>query len=131
MTKDNPKIEFILNNLAKLPPNVLDTAYLYATNLTSYGVDVTKSWTTAVEQMEALHKAYDQGKADALEQRLVNKPWISIHDQLPEQDIEVLATNGKHVCIAWIGGNNRWYCGDNTPVNVLAWIPLPDPAIGE
>lgn len=51
----------LLGLLAEEDTKVVATAYLYARNLITYGVDVTKEWDTAVRQTDALSKAYHDG----------------------------------------------------------------------
>jgi predicted DNA binding protein len=58
--------DFILNKLSELPQATLEIAYLYAVNLSQYGVDVANKWLTAVQQNEALNRAYERGYYDAL-----------------------------------------------------------------
>ena len=48
---------------------VLATAYLYATNYTLYGEDVTEKWLTATQNASALEKAYRKGYYDALQRQ--------------------------------------------------------------
>ena len=45
---------------------VLSTAYLYTKKFVDYGENVTKQWTTAVQQAAALHKAYNKGACDTM-----------------------------------------------------------------
>ena len=61
--------DFILNKLSELPQTTLEIAYLYAVNLSQYGVDVANKWLTAVQQNEALNRAYERGYYDALKRR--------------------------------------------------------------
>jgi hypothetical protein len=61
------KTEQLIDELLKMSPMTLLTAYLYAINLTSYGVDVTEKWLTAIQQTSALEKAYNKGYYDAME----------------------------------------------------------------
>lgn len=63
------KKEQLIEVLAKTPPMILATAYLYATNYVQYGEDVTKAWLTAVQNASALEKAYIKGYNDALQRR--------------------------------------------------------------
>ena len=56
----------IMNELNELDYEVLSTAYLYAKNFHSYGVDVTEKWLTATQQSAALSKAYRDGYYDGL-----------------------------------------------------------------
>ena len=62
----------LLDLLAKESTMVLSTAYIYAKNYVNYGEDITKAWTTAVQQLSILDKvrqkawreAYDSFKKD-------------------------------------------------------------------
>jgi len=57
----------LLDDLSKMPLIVIATAYLYATNYTLYGEDVTEKWLTATQNASALEKAYQKGYHDAME----------------------------------------------------------------
>ncbi len=57
----------LIDELSKMPPMVIATAYLYAINYTLYGEDVTEKWVTATQNASALEKAYKKGYYDALE----------------------------------------------------------------
>lgn len=57
----------ILDEMSKMPPMILLTAYLYSVNFTLLGVDVTKEWKTATEHAKALNAAYRAGYHDALQ----------------------------------------------------------------
>lgn len=59
----------LIDELSKMPPMVIATAYLYATNYVKYGEDITKAWTTAVQNASALEKAYREGYYDALQKQ--------------------------------------------------------------
>lgn len=63
MSKEKQMIE----ELSKMSPMVIATAYLYALNCTRYGVDITEKWETAVQNASALEKAYRKGYHDALQ----------------------------------------------------------------
>lgn len=65
MTKE----EQLIDELSKMPPMVIATAYLYAINYTRYGEDVTKEWVTATQNASALEKAYRKGYYDALQRQ--------------------------------------------------------------
>ena len=74
MTEDNPvlqnhKIKHILDELSKMPPRVIEAAYLHAMNFELYGVDVTKEWETAVQNSWALSRAYEKGYYDGFKKR--------------------------------------------------------------
>lgn len=58
----------LLDELLKMPPMVIATAYLHAINYTLYGEDVTEKWVTATQNASALEKAYSKGYYDALEE---------------------------------------------------------------
>ena len=60
----------LIDELSKMPPMVLATAYLHALNYTLYGVDVTEKWLTAIEQATILEKAYRKGYYDALQRQV-------------------------------------------------------------
>ena len=71
-TSDDEVKQKILDLLAEEPTMVLSTAYVYAKNYVEYGEDITKAWTTAVQQASVLQEvrqktwveAYDDFKAD-------------------------------------------------------------------
>ena len=56
----------LIDELSKMPPMVIATAYLHAINYTLYGEDVTEKWLTATRNTCALEKAYRKGYYDAL-----------------------------------------------------------------
>lgn len=64
------KTKQLMDELSKMPPMVIATAYLHAINYTRYGEDVTEKWITAVQQSSALEKAYNEGYHDALKRRV-------------------------------------------------------------
>ena len=53
--------QMLIDELSKMPPMVIATAYLHAMNYVNYGVDVTEKWLTATQQASALEKAYRDG----------------------------------------------------------------------
>lgn len=57
----------LIDELSKMPPMVIATAYLHAINYTLYGEDVTEKWVTAIQQTSALEKSYMKGYYDALQ----------------------------------------------------------------
>lgn len=59
----------LIDELSKMPPMVIATAYLHAINYTLYGIDVTEKWTTATQNASALEKAYRRGYYDALQRQ--------------------------------------------------------------
>ena len=73
MTKEEKIQEYqrkqIIDELSKMPPMVIATAYLHAINYTLYGEDVTEKWETATQNASALEKAYRKGYYDALQRQ--------------------------------------------------------------
>ncbi len=63
------KEEMMLDELSKMPPMVIATAYAYAINRIRYGEDVTKEWVTAAQNASALENAYRKGYYDALQRQ--------------------------------------------------------------
>jgi hypothetical protein len=63
------KSKQLIDELSKMPPMVIATAYLHAINYTLYGVDVTEKWVTATQNASALEKAYSKGYYDALQRQ--------------------------------------------------------------
>ena len=61
--------QHILEEMSKFDEMTLSTAYIYAKNLTLYGVDVTEKWLTATQNSVALEKAYKKGYYDALQKQ--------------------------------------------------------------
>ena len=74
MSKENQiqkcESKYLLDELSKMPPMVIATAYLHAINYTLYGEDVTEKWLTATQNASALEKAYRKGYYDALQRQL-------------------------------------------------------------
>lgn len=59
----------LIDELSKMSPMVIATAYLHAINYTLYGEDVTEKWVTAIQNARALEKAYRKGYYDALQRQ--------------------------------------------------------------
>ena len=82
MNKEKQEIESeqLIDELSKMPPMVIATAYLHAINYTLYGEDVTEKWVTATQNASALEKAYRKGYHDALQRQAESEPktghWI-------------------------------------------------------
>ena len=72
MTIDDDVKQKLLDLLAEEPTMVLSTAYAYAKNYVEYGEDITKAWTTALQQASVIQEvrqkawveAYDSFKKD-------------------------------------------------------------------
>jgi len=65
-TPEEYKRKLLMHKLSEMPSVVVETAYLYAVNYIAYGEDVTKDWLTAIQQTQALEKAYQKGYYDAM-----------------------------------------------------------------
>ncbi len=65
----NNKSKLLIDELSKMPPMVIATAYHYAIYYTRYGVDVTEKWVTATQNVAALERAYNKGYYDALQRQ--------------------------------------------------------------
>ena len=63
----------LIDELSKMPPMVIATAYLHAVNYILYGEDVTEKWVTATKNASALEKAYRRGYYDALQRQAESK----------------------------------------------------------
>ena len=129
----------LLDELSKMPPMVIATAYLHTINYTLYGEDVTEKWLTAIQNTCALEKAYREGYHDALqkmsESNLNN--WIPVSDSLPEDGKTVIAST-EH-CVypearytkewgwewAYEAGCGYWVAIEDDEDEVTAWMPLP------
>ena len=65
MSKEKQKREYeskqLIEELSKMSPMVIATAYLHAINYTLYGEDVTEKWLTATQNANVLEKAYRKG----------------------------------------------------------------------
>lgn len=65
----------LIDELSKMPPMVIATAYLHAINYTLYGENVTEKWLTATQNASALEKAYREGYYDALQKMREEKEY--------------------------------------------------------
>lgn len=65
MKMDDDVKKKLLDELSKESPMVIATAYAYAKNYVAYGVDITKAWTTAVQQVSILEKVRQQAWTEA------------------------------------------------------------------
>ena len=102
MTIDDNVKQRLLDSLAEEPPMVLSTAYIYAKNYVEYGEDITKAWTTAVQQTSVIREvsrkawieAYDSFKDD-YEARLKADLAAMLEDL--DLQIDETATNNLEV----------------------------------
>jgi hypothetical protein len=51
--------------------------------------------------------------------------WIPVTERLPEEQVDVLMTNGKYIFLGWDIGNEL-YSEDEPGDTVTHWMPLPD-----
>ena len=58
-----------------------------------------------------------------------NAGWIPVGERLPEDAEDVIATteNGEEITLAWYGGDDWRSAIDGDSINVIAWMPLPEP----
>ena len=65
ITKNDDSVkQKLLDSLAEEPTMVISTAYAYAKNYVLYGVDITKAWTSVVEQASILEQVKIKAKAE-------------------------------------------------------------------
>ena len=62
----------LLDSLAEEPTMVISTAYAYAKNYVLYGEDITKAWTTAVQQASVI-------------QEVRQKAWVEAYDSFKKK----------------------------------------------
>lgn len=92
MTIDDNVKRQLLDKLAEEPPMVISTAYAYAKNYVMYGEDITKAWTTAVQQASILEKARQQAWAeayDSFKQEYENRLKADLKAILVELQLEI------------------------------------------
>lgn len=54
--------------------------------------------------------------------------WISVEDELPEENVWVLTFDGSSINLLMLAGNGGWYDHSVAPHrNVTHWMPLPAP----
>ena len=101
---DNVK-QKLLDSLSKEPPMVISTAYAYAKNYVMYGEDITKAWTTAVQQASVIQavrqktwmEAYDSFKKDYENRLKADLKAILVELQLEiEELVPPLCHNASH-----------------------------------
>lgn len=60
------KSKQLIDELARMSPEIVELAYLNAINYTLYGIDITEKMETASQNAAALEKAYHEGYNSAL-----------------------------------------------------------------
>lgn len=134
MTKEQKIQEYeskqLIDELSKMPPIVIATAYLHAINYTLYGEDVTEKWVTATQNAHALEKAHRNGYYEALQKVSALGMWIPLSKQLPEDGTWNFFTNGKQISVERYKADaidhfypdGRWFSFEDA----IAWMPLPE-----
>ena len=93
----------LIEELSKMPPMVIATAYLHAINYTLYGEDVTEKWLTATQNASALEKAYRKGYYDAIQRPSVE--WVDDKCSACGKGIEDLIESSE-----WYRNESPRYC---------------------
>lgn len=65
MTIDDNVKQKLLDQISEESPMVISTAYAYAKNYVAYGEDITKAWTTVVQQASILEQARQKAWVEA------------------------------------------------------------------
>lgn len=124
MTNDDSVKQKLLDSLAEEPTMVVSTAYIYAKNFVEYGADVTRAWTTAVEQASIIEKisikaqseAYDSFKKE-YENRL-NADLVAILTEL-QLEIEEEIWDTSHLHYDALENAEHWNNGINSCVDII------------
>lgn len=56
--------------------------------------------------------------------------WISVEEQLPEQDSVVIVKNSGTVCIGWLE-DGMWWGFPRKLNGITDWMPLPQPPVAK
>ena len=64
---ENVKKQALLDLMKGMPLQLLQVAYSYAKIYVELGVDITKTWDTAIQNADVLEKAYKKGYYEGLE----------------------------------------------------------------
>ena len=99
------KSKQLIDELSKMPPMVIATAYLHAINYTLYGVDVTEKWITATQQACVLEKAYNSGYYDAMQRLVKSAEWVDDKCSACGKGIEDLIESSE-----WYRNESPKYC---------------------
>lgn len=93
-----------------------------------------KNAKSVTQEMEAHDNASNAGweysfYKDALEALDAMPKWISVEDDIPTDDRDVLAWVGnKEIAIAWFDGyTGEWHAYGSYEGDVTHWMPLPEP----
>jgi hypothetical protein len=92
-TSDDVVKQKLLYALSKESPMVISTAYAYAKNYVKYGEDITKAWTTAVQQASILERIKIEVRAEAynsFKKEYENRLKADMVDMLEELKKEII-----------------------------------------
>lgn len=103
---DNDKQQ-LLDKLSEESIMIIETAYVYAKNYVLYGADITKAWTTAVQQayileqvrLRAFAEAYDSFKKD-----YENRLKADMVAMLTDIQLEIEELYPEHQCTGELTG---------------------------
>ncbi len=104
---DNNDKQQLLDKLSEESIMVIETAYVYAKTYVLYGADITKAWTTAVQQayvleqvrVKAFTEAYDSFKKD-----YENRLKADMVAMLTEIQLEIEELYPEHQCTGELTG---------------------------
>lgn len=68
-----------------------------------------------------------------IENGVTVQKWIPVSERLPKYREDVLVTDGKSVCTAWLSKSNSWVRSYTSAIldGFTHWMPLPRPPKGE
>ena len=99
---------------------VAEIESLRRTSFTNFDEGVNAAVQILLEKLDTL----EVKEADA------HHHWISVDDELPEENKWVLTYNGSSINLLMLAGNGGWY--DHSVAkhrNVTHWMPLPAPPV--
>ena len=93
------------------------------------GIVDTPGWRLYEKTMGRV-KEIIQGHMDDIPENTAGKnSWVPVEERLPEDAEDVIATteNGEEITLAWYCGEDWRSAIDGDSINVIAWMPLPEP----
>lgn len=97
----------LLDKLSKEPPMVISTAYAYAKNYVLYGEDITKAWTTAVQQASIIEEVRKKAWVDAYDsfkKEYENRLKADMLAMLTDLQLEIEDLYPEHQCTGELTG---------------------------